>query len=109
MKLIDLFNTVAKTARPLLAYEILFYCVDQTRIEKPYILKTQIDDALCRDPEKRNSFTKNTSTVISAMEKAGLLKKHSLINDVLSNYEGAPYQVAVTIENEVIKVFSGNN
>lgn len=108
MNLLELFNTIAATnTRPLLAHEIIYYCVDQFHQENIYILKSQIDEALCKDVEKKHSFTKNTSSVISALEKAGLLNKHSLINNEVVEYKGAPSPLVIKLNNDVIRAFTG--
>ena len=106
MTLSDLFKTVGEsTTRPLLAYQIIFFCIDKRRLNHDFILKNEIDEALCSEAEKRKGFAKNSSRVLSALEQSGILKKFSVVNGELVEYRGTPYPVAVQLEDAVINAF----
>ncbi|WP_313397373.1 hypothetical protein [Acinetobacter variabilis] len=107
MTLIELFTVLREFSRPLLACEIIFYCVDQNRLNKHFLLKTSIDQALCEDDAKRKSFSKNTITIIGEMEKSGILKKFSVINGVLSEFKGQPYPMAICLSDNVLEALAG--
>lgn len=106
MTLIELFDVLRKLTRPLLACEIIFYCVDQARTNNNYHLKSSIDQALCKDEDKRKAFSKNTITTIGEMEKSGILKKFSVINGLLTDFKGQPYPMAISLTAEVHQAFS---
>ncbi|EOX7343056.1 TPA: hypothetical protein F6U33_22380 [Citrobacter freundii] len=105
--LTSIFDTVSKeSTRPLLALEIIFFCVDQYRLNKHLILKHEIDEALCLDEIKRKGFAKNSSNVLTALEKSGILKKFSIVNGEARSYRGSPFPLAVSLENSTIAAFS---
>lgn len=107
MTLIELFKVLKGFSRPLLACEIIFYCVDQARLNNHYLLKTVIDQSLCEDSAKRKSFSKNTITVIGEMEKSGILKKFSVINGVRTDFKGQPYPMAIGLAENVLNALAG--
>ncbi|KAB1469135.1 hypothetical protein FZI27_20335 [Cronobacter sakazakii] len=110
MTLRELFFEVSNaTNRPLLAYEIIFLCVDMYRQDQKYVLKHTIDEMLCVDTEKRKGFSKNTISVISALEKSGILKKYSIVNGELADYRGSPFALAVSLDAAVLSVFNGDS
>lgn len=107
MKLLTLFSNIENASkRPQLAIKVLFACIDLSESQTEYILKSDIDDAICDDSDKKKSLSKNTSAVISEMATVGLLAKYSLVGSAIEPYRGSPYPLLIKVDESISNLFS---
>lgn len=104
----ELFLTITNgTDRPLLALEIVLFCIDKTKAEQKYISKQEIDDTLHTGKSGALiSFSKNVSRALSDLERAGVVCKHSKVGGGISAYQGAPYPVYISVSDYIVDILS---